>query len=410
MSKARDLANAGTALGAVTATELGYVDGVTSAIQTQIDTKAPSSTAVTLTGTQTLTNKTLTSPAIASPTVTGTLTAGGSAGTAGQVLTSTGTGVQYVTPVSGSTNITLKRARDTSTATFTSIATDGSTNWVIVGSSGVLYSSTDSGSTWTSRTSGFGSVTIRKVFYGNGIFIAIGSSGLLTTSTDTITWTARTSGFGTQTINGIDYVNGYYIATGQDAPNSKAGVSTSTDAINWTARTTPAGSTYSARCATYGNGYYLVAGDGNTTSAMYSTDLATWTAITATNGYNFIKAFYENNQFILIADTPSGENWYTGNNPTTGWSYFYPTFVTSSSPGNSTVDSYAGNIYMYSINTPQLTIAKAKLQIAGGTGLSFTEIYKPLTKDLPTTLAAIVSKGDGTFGLLNSQGYVWFTS
>jgi hypothetical protein len=39
MSKARDLANAGTALGAVTATELGYVDGVTSAIQTQIDGK-----------------------------------------------------------------------------------------------------------------------------------------------------------------------------------------------------------------------------------------------------------------------------------------------------------------------------------------------------------------------------------
>ena len=39
MSKARDLANAGTALGAVTATELGYVDGVTSAIQTQINTK-----------------------------------------------------------------------------------------------------------------------------------------------------------------------------------------------------------------------------------------------------------------------------------------------------------------------------------------------------------------------------------
>ena len=73
MSKARDLANAGTALGAVTATELAYVDGVTSAIQTQIDTKAPSSTAVTLTGTQTLTNKTLTNPVIAS-VVNNTLT------------------------------------------------------------------------------------------------------------------------------------------------------------------------------------------------------------------------------------------------------------------------------------------------------------------------------------------------
>ena len=56
----------------------------------------------TLTGTQTLTNKTLTSPTVNSATannltLTGTLTAGGGAGTNGQVLVSTGTGVQWVT-------------------------------------------------------------------------------------------------------------------------------------------------------------------------------------------------------------------------------------------------------------------------------------------------------------------------
>jgi len=45
MSKARDLANAGTALTSVSATELGYVDGVTSAIQTQIDAKLATATA-----------------------------------------------------------------------------------------------------------------------------------------------------------------------------------------------------------------------------------------------------------------------------------------------------------------------------------------------------------------------------
>lgn len=45
----------------------------------------------TLTGTQTLTNKTL-----SSTTLTGTLTVGGSAGTSGQYLRSTGTGVQWV--------------------------------------------------------------------------------------------------------------------------------------------------------------------------------------------------------------------------------------------------------------------------------------------------------------------------
>jgi hypothetical protein len=39
MTKARDLANAATALNAVTATEIGFVDGVTSAIQTQLNAK-----------------------------------------------------------------------------------------------------------------------------------------------------------------------------------------------------------------------------------------------------------------------------------------------------------------------------------------------------------------------------------
>jgi hypothetical protein len=42
---------------------------VTSSVQTQLDNKAPSSTAVTLTGTQTLTNKTLTSPVLTTPTI-----------------------------------------------------------------------------------------------------------------------------------------------------------------------------------------------------------------------------------------------------------------------------------------------------------------------------------------------------
>lgn len=59
--------------GNVSNTEIQYLDGVTSAIQTQLDAKAPS----------------------ASPTFTGTITVGSSTGTSGQVLTSTGTGVKW---------------------------------------------------------------------------------------------------------------------------------------------------------------------------------------------------------------------------------------------------------------------------------------------------------------------------
>jgi hypothetical protein len=69
MSKARDLANSGTAFTTVSATELGYLDGVTSAIQTQIGTKANS------------TSPTLTTPVIISPEERMTVSATAATGT-----------------------------------------------------------------------------------------------------------------------------------------------------------------------------------------------------------------------------------------------------------------------------------------------------------------------------------------
>jgi hypothetical protein len=94
------LASASIVPAAVSVTELGYIDGVTSAIQTQMDTKAPSSSAVTLTGTQTLTNKTLTAPIVnlafnAQTGTTYTLVAGDS----GKLVTSSnGASVVFTIP------------------------------------------------------------------------------------------------------------------------------------------------------------------------------------------------------------------------------------------------------------------------------------------------------------------------
>jgi hypothetical protein len=58
-----------TSIGTVTSTEIGYVDGVTSAIQTQLDAKAPLASP-TFTGTVVLPNSTVTSAMIASDAVT----------------------------------------------------------------------------------------------------------------------------------------------------------------------------------------------------------------------------------------------------------------------------------------------------------------------------------------------------
>jgi photosystem II stability/assembly factor-like uncharacterized protein len=403
MSKARDIASAAPAPSTVSATELGYLDGVTSAVQTQIDSKIGQSTAI---------NPTIVDAKGDLITATAADTPARLAvGTNDQILvadSSTATGLKWATPATGSTNITLKRSRQNSNDTYRSIATDGSTKWVIVGDAGVLYSSTDSGATWTSRTSGFGSTQIRDVVYGNGIFVAVGASGKLSTSTDTVTWTSRTSGFGSNAISRVNYVNGYFFALG--TAGSTSGVSTSTDGITWTLRTTPAGSPNPVFAVTYGNGYYVIVGEQSSYNTIYSTDLATWTNLTSGPSGNIYAAFYENNQFILMNQQLGGESWYTGNNPTTGWQYFYPDNATSGTIFPELARSYGGNLYVYPTTTPQNFISKNKLEVTGGNAGGWTEIYKPYTSELPTSIVAIVSKGDGTFGLLNTKGYVWFTS
>ena len=86
--------------GVGTVTSITAGTGLSGGTITSSGTIAIDSTVATLTGTQTLTNKTLTSPTVNSATVnnatvTGTVTAGGSAGTSGYYLQSTGSGVQW---------------------------------------------------------------------------------------------------------------------------------------------------------------------------------------------------------------------------------------------------------------------------------------------------------------------------
>lgn len=125
MGKARDIASAAPAPAGVTSTELGYVDGVTSAIQTQLGARA------TLTGTETLTNKTLTSPAINTATATGAILVAPEERTTVSATAATGTinfdavtqGVLYYT-TNASANWTLN-VRGSSGATLNSILATG---------------------------------------------------------------------------------------------------------------------------------------------------------------------------------------------------------------------------------------------------------------------------------------------
>ena len=143
----------------------------------------------------------------------------------------------------------------------------GNSTFVSGGNNGALISSTD-GFTWVTRVSGFGVTPINALTFGNGVFAMAGDGGRLSTSTDGISWTTRTSGFATTSIRALAFGNGLFLAGGDNGV-----LTTSTDAITWTTRNANFGTTV-IRAITWGDGVYVLAGDNG--QLRVSTDGYEW--------------------------------------------------------------------------------------------------------------------------------------
>lgn len=151
--------------------------------------------------------------------------------------------------------------------------------WVAVGLGGGLYTSTSTtASSWTSRTSSFGSSDISGVASnGTNLYVAVGGSGKLATSSDGQTWTQQTSSFGTTSINSVAYGNGVWVAVGQSNK-----IATSTDGVTWTQRTTGGAGTEAWVSVQYGNGVWVIF-DNNGGAMRTATDpTGTWISRTST--------------------------------------------------------------------------------------------------------------------------------
>jgi hypothetical protein len=139
------------------------------------------------------------------------------AGAAGKVSTSTD-GITWV-------------SRTTAYLTRIDAIAYGAGLYVVTQSNGTIQTSTDA-ITWTSRYMGF-SIQADNLIFANEVFVAGGNSNnLLATSTDGITWVSRTLtnyiNQGTQ-IEDLAYHNGLYLAVGGSGM-----LHSSTDAITWT--------------------------------------------------------------------------------------------------------------------------------------------------------------------------------
>ena len=193
MTKARDLANSAAAFSAVSATELGYVDGVTSAIQTQLDAKI-AKTLTSTTGDIIYASAANTPARLAAGTSGYVLTSGG-ASTAPSWAAAAGGGkvlqVVQATTTTNATNTTSTMADTNLTATITPTL---NTSKVLV-----LTNQNMRGFTTTVAYYNFGYQILR----GATVVYDMGSAGF-----GTFAWSSSYSG--TSNDNRM-YVSGHYL-------------------------------------------------------------------------------------------------------------------------------------------------------------------------------------------------------
>lgn len=221
--------------------------------------------------------------------------------------------------------------------------------YVAVGGSAHIVSSSD-GVTWTLRHLGAENQTLNAVAFGNGRFVAVGTgypgklgSALIMTSTDGITWTAdEAMATNTQAqFFDVIYAGGLWVIT--NAPSNR--VLTSTDGVTWTGRAAGVGTTKIA----HGNGRFVALSSDNRYST--STDGLTWTTGFMTGSaqafdHGFEDIIFANNQFTAVGRDATFAGAVFSSADGLAWS------KTATIPGNSLIRvAYLNGTYVTTGNT-----------------------------------------------------------
>lgn len=183
--------------------------------------------------------------------------------------------------------------------------------YVCVGYNGSIHTSAD-GITWTAQTSGT-SQYLKGVVYetDNNQFLVVGYAGTVLTSPGGINWTAQSSGTGIH-FRGVSYGNGLYVAVG----DSGAIYTSSDGGVNWTARDSEV--TDRLYATAYGNPggspTFVVAGANG--RLLISGNGINWGKRTSRFRGNYIyDVVFAGGQFIAvgyggkISTSPNGSSW-----------------------------------------------------------------------------------------------------
>ena len=149
-----------------------------------------------------------------------------------------------------------------------------------------MYWSSD-GIGWTTVTAVLEGSGATALAYGNGVFLAGGNGGYIYYSTDGKSWFGYLQG--TVQINDIIYDGTQFVVL--DASVTPIFYTSTTGAAGTWKAITSSGIGVAMSTVAYGNGVY-VSGSNSTGAAFKSTDLTTWTAMTALGGGPYGQLFF----------------------------------------------------------------------------------------------------------------------
>ncbi|MGO4347576.1 hypothetical protein AB4Z45_18980, partial [Paenibacillus sp. MCAF9] len=144
--------------------------------------------------------------------------------------------------------------------------------------------------------------------YGNGVYVAVGSNGLIATSSDAAKWTTRSTN-STQNLNEVDYGNNVYVAAGAGGT-----ILYSTDAVTWnTAASNTSNQLFSVK---FLNGSFWAVGASGI--ILKSSDGQSWTSIASGISNDLYNISYGNSKYVL--GDANGKIYYSATGNPSTWS------------------------------------------------------------------------------------------
>ena len=286
---------------------------------------------------------------------------------------------------------------------------NSTTYFVAVASGGTAAAfSTNGGTSWSAATLPT-SATWSSVTYNNGVFVAVASGG--TAAAYSITgeaWVAATlpsSSTWTDVTGGLVGTSTYFVAV---ASGGTAAAYSVDNGASWIATgALPASATWSS--ITYGNSRFFAVASGSA-NAAFSTNGATWTAVTLPSSTTWDSATFGDDSFVVVAKgSTSALTSFTGE---TG-SFTAQTLVASSSWEDTAYGSYAGlGIFAVLGNTNSalsINLTSANHQLATGPHV-VTQVPSPTTLRYPSrTTGTINTSVQGLTGVVYARPDSFFT-